>query len=128
MNTSNNIYIKNINTKQNKKSKVIENPNVAEQPKPKHKPYRFRLGTVKKGEDNRYWKVVKKDKGKVWTRASRQETMCQNFLKKMIQKNLKKYKGGGYSSSRQAVAVSYSMTKRKFPSCKLVSNMKTKKK
>ena len=54
--------------------------------------------------------------------------MCQNFLKKIIQKNLKKYKEGGYSSSRQAVAVSYSMTKRKFPNCKLVSNLKTKKK
>jgi hypothetical protein len=122
MNTFNNINIKNVS----KKSKVVENSKIVEQPKPR--PYKFRLGTVKKGEDNKYWKVVKKDKGKVWTRTSRQETMCQNFLKKMIRKNLKKYKGGGYSSSRQAVAVSYSMTKRKFPSCKLVSNMKTKKK
>lgn len=118
MNTyNNNTNIKKINKK---KGKVIE------QPKPK--PYKLRLGTVKKGVDNKYWKVVKKDSTKVWTRASRQETMCQNFLKKIIQKNLKKYKEGGYSSSRQAVAVSYSMTKRKFPSCKLVSNLKTKKK
>lgn len=120
MNTyNNNTNIKKINKK---KGKVIE------QPKPKPKPYKLRLGTVKKGVDNKYWKVVKKDSTKVWTRASRQETMCQNFLKKIIQKNLKKYKEGGYSSSRQAVAVSYSMTKRKFPSCKLVSNLKTKKK
>ena len=65
--------IKQINDKQ-KKSKVNEQPKV--------RPYKFRLGTIKKGEDNRYWKVIKKDKTKLWTRASRQETMCQNFLKK----------------------------------------------
>ena len=47
------------------------------------------------------------------------------FLEKIIQKNLKKYKEGGYSSSRQAVAVSCSMTKEILG--KLVSNLKTKK-
>ena len=122
------MYIKNNTETKKSKNKNINNKKskIEEQPKPK--PYKFKLGTVKKGEDDRYWKVVKDNKVKKWIRASRQETMCQNFLKKIIQKNLKKYKEGGYSSSRQAVAVSYSMTKRKFPSCKLVSNLKTKKK
>lgn len=54
--------------------------------------------------------------------------MCKNYLTSTIKKNLKKYKEGGYKSSRQAIAASYTMTKRKFPTCKLVSNkIKTKK-
>jgi hypothetical protein len=101
--------------------------NVNDNNVPKIKPYKLRLGTVKKGEDNRYWKVIKVKNSKKWIRASRQDTMCQNFLKRMIQKNLKKYKEGGYSSSKQAVAVSYSITKRKFPKCRLVTNKKSKK-
>ena len=44
----------------------MQNNKMTEQPK--SKPYKFRLGTVKKGEDNRYWKVIKKNKRKEWTR------------------------------------------------------------
>ena len=95
---------------------------------PKIKPYLLRLETIKKGKDGRYWKVIKNKKSKIWIRASRKETMCQNYLKTTIKKNLKKYKSGRYTSSRQAIAVSYTMTKRKFPNCKLVTNKKTKKK
>ena len=93
---------------------------------PKIKPYLLRLETIKKGKDGKYWKVVKHKTSKKWTRASRRETMCKNYLTATIKKNLKKYKEGGYKSSKQAIAASYTMTKRKFPSCKIVSN-KTKK-
>jgi hypothetical protein len=91
---------------------------------PKIKAYKFKLGTIKKGKDKRYWKVVKAGTLKIWNRANRRETMCQNFLKQSINKSLKKYKKGDYKSAKQAVAVGYSLTKRKFPNCQLVTNPK----
>jgi len=95
---------------------------------PKNKPYKLRLDTIKKGQDGKYWKVIKHKTSKRWIRATRRETMCKNYLTATIKKNLKKYKEGGYKSSKQAIAASYTMTKRKFPTCKLVSNkLKTKK-
>jgi len=95
---------------------------------PKPKPYILKLETVKKGRDGKYWKVVKHKTSKKWVRASRRETMCKNYLTETIKKNLKKYKEGGYKSSRQAIAASYTMTKRKFPKCKIVSNKNRTKK
>lgn len=93
---------------------------------PKKKAYKFKIGTIKKGLDKRYWKVVRIGTSKKWARASRKETMCQNYLKTIVKKSLKKYKKGDYKSSRQAIAIAYSLTKRKFPSCKLVTNPRKK--
>lgn len=95
---------------------------------PKIKAYLFKVGTIKKGKDNRYWKVAVNIKGsKEWIRTTRKETLCQNYLKLSIKKNLLKYKKGEYKSSKQAVAIAYSITKRKYPKCKLVTNSRIKK-
>jgi len=96
---------------------------------PKNKASLLKLGTIKKGTNKRYWKVIKEGKGgKQWISTTRRETLCQNFLRLSIKKNLIKYKKGGYRSSRQAIAVAYNLTKRKFPSCLLVTNVKKQRK
>ena len=49
---------------------------------PKIKAYLFKVGTIKKGKDNRYLKVAVNIKGsKEWIRTTRKETLCQNYLK-----------------------------------------------
>jgi len=107
---------------------IKSNVNDTKELVPKSKAYKLKLDTIKKGQDGKFWKVIKYKTSKKWTRTSRRETMCKNYLTTIIKKNLKKYKEGGYKSSRQAIAASYTMTKRKFPTCKLVSNkIKTKK-
>lgn len=96
---------------------------------PKIKASLLKLGTIKKGTNKRYWKVIKEETGqKKWIRTTRRETVCQNFLRLSIKKNVTKYKKGGYNSARQAIAVAYNLTKRKFPSCLLVTNVKKTKK
>lgn len=107
----------------NSNDNVNDNDNRIE---PNFKPYKFKVGTIKKGKDKKYWKVIMNGSTKKWIKATRRETMCQNYLKSIIKKSLKKYKDGKYKSSRQAIAISYSLTKRKFPSCKLVTNPRKK--
>ena len=43
---------------------------------------------------------------------------CKRQLQKKIKINIAEYKTGRWVSPKQAVAVSYSQTRRKFPECK----------
>lgn len=43
---------------------------------------------------------------------------CKRELQKKIRINIDEYKTGRWVSPKQAVAVSYSQTRRKFPECK----------
>jgi hypothetical protein len=114
----------NNNTKQLKSKKRIK----SNTPFPVIRPTKLRLGTIRKGQDGKLWKVDKyksgenKDKKK-WSRASRMDVRCSNYLKKSIQQNMEKYKSGNsrLKTSKQAIAVAYSMTKKKFPKCVMVN-------
>ena len=59
---------------------------------------------------------------KKWKKASIKENKCNKFLQTKIKVNLKEYKKGKYKSRKQAIAVSYSQTKKKFPKCKLLND------
>ena len=50
-------------------------------------------------------------------RRSYNKNKCRSYLKKEIRKNMKEYKSGRYSSRAQALAVSYSQVKKKYPRC-----------
>jgi hypothetical protein len=52
---------------------------------------------------------------------------CKNALKKKVEINIKEYKKGRYVSRAQAVAVSYSQIKKKYPKCSRSLRRKTKK-
>jgi len=74
--------------------------------------YRSRKGQL--------YKLSKSKKKEVWKKASSQEIKCNHYLQKKIKINIKEYKKGKYTSPKQAIAVSYKQTSKKFPKCKLV--------
>jgi len=43
---------------------------------------------------------------------------CKKYLSKKIAINMNEYKEGRFKSPQQAIAVSYSQVKKKYPSCK----------
>lgn len=49
---------------------------------------------------------------------------CQKQLQNKIRINMREYKSGRYVSPKQAIAVSYSQTKKRHPSCKRVLTKK----
>ena len=48
---------------------------------------------------------------------------CNKFLSKKISKNMKEYKKGRWKNRKQALAVSYSQTKKKYPKCDFVFSL-----
>lgn len=94
---------------------------------PTYRPTKFKIGTVKKGRDNRLWKVVSVKVGvmniKKWVRATPMDVKCNNYLQSSIKQNITKYKSGNksYKSLNQAIAIAYAMTKKKFPKCLLLN-------
>ena len=42
---------------------------------------------------------------------------CESYLRKKIRANMKEYNEGRYASRQQAIAISYSQTRKRFPSC-----------
>lgn len=74
--------------------------------------YRSRKGQL--------YKLSKYKNKEVWRKASKQEIKCNSFLQKKIKINIKEYKKGRYKTPKQAIAVSYKQTSKKFPKCKLV--------
>tara|TARA_B100001057_G_C22328376_1_gene748519 strand:- start:317 stop:616 length:300 start_codon:yes stop_codon:yes gene_type:complete len=80
----------------------------------------FKVGSIKKGKDKKLYKVTLSKKGiKKWEKTSGWETRCYNYLQSRIKRNIKKYKQGKFKSAKQAVAISYSQTKKKFPTCSM---------
>lgn len=98
---------------------------------PTHRPTKFKIGTVKKGRDNKLWKVATINTNginqKKWVRATPTDVKCNNYLHKSIKENIMKYKSNNksYKSINQAIAIAYAMTKKKFPNC-LLTNKKLK--
>jgi hypothetical protein len=85
-------------------------------------PNKFKPGSVRKGRDNKLWKVVRQGNVKKWVRASRMDVRCNNYLMNSIKANIKKFnnRNSKYRSRNQAIAIAYAMTKKKFPNCSLV--------
>ena len=69
----------------------------------------------------------KSSRGRPKTKMSRNSRRCKNLLKKKVEKNLKEYGKGKYSSRSQAIAVSYAQVKKMSPSCRKVFRRKSKK-
>ncbi len=51
---------------------------------------------------------------------SKSKSKCRKYLSAKIKKNMGEYHMGLYSSRAQAVAVSYSQTRKKHPACKRI--------
>jgi len=73
--------------------------------------YYFNTFGSKKKKSKKISKKTKKTSNK------RYKTMCKNYLKKKISKNMKEYKKGRFSSRKQALAVSYSQLRKKYKKC-----------
>ena len=99
---------------------------------PTYRPNKLKIGTIKKGRDNKLWKVVSfRTNGmnvKKWVRATTMDIKCNNYLQNSVKHNIMKYKSNNksYKSLNQAIAIAYAMTKKKFPKCLLI-NSKNKK-
>lgn len=52
-----------------------------------------------------------------WQHETDRKSPCKTFLKEKIRENMKEYKQGRFSSPKQAIAVSYSQTRKKYPNC-----------
>ncbi len=66
-------------------------------------------------------------RGRPKRKMSRNSRRCKNLLKKKVEKNLKEYGKGKYSSRSQAIAVAYSQVKKMSPSCRKVFRRKSRK-
>ena len=86
-------------------------------------PTLLNVGSVKKSDvSGKYYKVSKTHK---WVPASKNEVLCDRYLKQKIKSNIKEYKSGKNPRIRsvgQAIAVSYSQTRKAKPRCRKVSN------
>ena len=90
---------------------------------PKSSAKLHRVGTYKKGIDNKMWKVIKTKNGvKRWKKIKEYNLLmkCKKYLKKKINQNLTEYKKGRYKNNKQAIAVAYSQTLKKYPNCKKI--------
>ena len=85
-------------------------------------PATLKVGSVKKSEvTGKYYKVSKTHK---WIPASKNEVLCDRYLKRKIKSNIKEYKSGKNPRIRtvgQAIAISYSQTRKAKPRCRKVS-------
>ena len=52
-----------------------------------------------------------------YSKSHPKKDKCYKYLKSKIKINMSEYKRGRYSSRQQALAVSYSQTKKKYPGC-----------
>ena len=60
-------------------------------------------------------KTSRKSRGR--RRSSGKKSLCRQRLSKKIAKNMREYKKGRYQFPQQAIAVSYSQVKKKYPHC-----------
>lgn len=86
---------------------------------PNQNPKSLKVGSIKM-KNYKYFMVKKTSNGKKWVKADKTQTKCHNYLKQKIGENMKEFeKKKRYSSRSQAIAVSYSQTKKKFNKCNL---------
>ena len=83
----------------------------------------LRVGHVSKKSKGSKQYVVKSKRGKhVWVPASTNDIKCSKYLSSKIKKlthESKSKKASRIKTHNQAIAVAYSMTKKKYPSCEL---------
>lgn len=83
----------------------------------------LRIGHVTKKTKGAKQYVVKRKLGKhVWAPASTNDVKCDKYLSSKIKKlthESKSKKASRIKSQAQAIAVAYSMTKKKYPNCGL---------
>ena len=78
-----------------------------------------KMNKVKKSKSKNKNKVKKsKSKSKNKNKVKKSIEQCKKELQKKIRINMYEYKSGRYKSPKQALAVSYSQIKKKYPSCK----------
>ena len=93
-------------------------------PVPKISPYKLPIGTVRM-KNHGYYITAKNPKTtstRIWKRASSSEAKCHDYLKRKISENVKesrKRKHKPKRSFKQSIAIAYSQTRRKYPSCHL---------
>ena len=110
------IKIKN-KTKTSKKPYNIEKQ-ISKKDRPTEKATNYKLNKFKTKKNNLFRVSLRKDK-KIWRRATPKEVKCYKYLQNKISYNLDEYKKGKYKSSKQALAISYSQAKSKYPDCNL---------
>ena len=70
------------------------------------------------------YKISKKKNNRRSKKNSRKKLStkekCKKYLQKKIKINMSEYKRGRYKSHKQALAVSYSQAKKKYPRCRSV--------
>jgi hypothetical protein len=73
-------------------------------------------------------KVNKKSHKKTSAKKSSLKTKCRSYLGKKIGINMQELKSGRFANRFQALAVSYSQTKKKYPQCSRYLKRKSPKK
>jgi hypothetical protein len=62
-------------------------------------------------------KLYKKSKSITTTKSKSSKKLCRKRLSKKISVNMKEYKSGRWKNRKQALAVSYSQIRKKYPEC-----------
>lgn len=75
-----------------------------------------RKRSVKKRQTNKK-QLRSRTKKRNYSKSHPKKDKCYKYLKSKIKINMSEYKRGRYSSRQQALAVSYSQTKKKYPGC-----------
>lgn len=73
-------------------------------------------------------KVNKKSQKKTSPKKGSLKSKCRSYLGKKIGINMQEFKNGRFSNRFQALAVSYSQTKKKYPQCSKYLKRKSPKK
>ena len=113
----------NTNTKTKTKSKTSKQKynterKILRKDRPTEKATNYKLNKFKTKKNNLFRVSLRKDK-KIWRRATSKEVKCYKYLQNKISYNLDEYKKGKHKSSKQAIAISYSQAKNKYPECNL---------
>ncbi len=84
-------------------------------------PSTLKVGAVKKSNTNgKYYKVSKAHK---WVPATKNQVLCDRYLKRKIKTNIREYKSGlnkknsRIKTAKQAIAIAYSQTRKAKPRC-----------
>ena len=113
-----NTHTKKNTKKYTKKKSLSERDNYTKIIKPTLNPNKLPKNKLSMKNGNLFKVSTYKGK-KTWRKASKKDIKCNNYLQDKINYNISKYKNGKYKTSKQAIAISYSQTKKKFPDCNL---------
>ena len=106
------------NKKKTQLKKISSRNNYKKIIKPSTNPKKLPLNkmSVKNGT---LFKISTYNDKKIWKKANKLEIECHDYLTNKINYNISEYKKGKYKSSKQAIAIAYSQTQQKYPTCKM---------